>query len=86
MPHNVTLIATIIIGFGLALIMGFAAMGIKLPALVGYMFAGILIGPYSPGFVADAELSAQLAEIGIMLLMFGVGLYFSLNVFERTKI
>ena len=79
MPHSVTLISTIAAGLGLALVFGFLAARIKLPALVGYLIAGIVIGPATPGFVADIELSAQLAEIGVMLLMFGVGLHFSLN-------
>jgi len=64
---------------GLALVFGFIAARIKLPPLVGYLIAGIIIGPATPGFVADVELSAQLAEIGVMLLMFGVGLHFSLD-------
>ncbi|MGH8656463.1 MAG: YbaL family putative K(+) efflux transporter [Gammaproteobacteria bacterium] len=79
MPHNVTLITTIAAAFGLALILGFVAVRLKLPALVGYLIAGVIIGPATPGFVADLELSRQLAEIEVMLLMFGVGLYFSLD-------
>ncbi|AEG92404.1 YbaL family putative K(+) efflux transporter [Ramlibacter tataouinensis] len=79
MPHNVALISTIAGGLGLALILGFLAARMQLPALVGYLIAGVLIGPYTPGFVADTELAAQLAEIGVMLLMFGVGLHFSLD-------
>src|SRR5262245_40401928 len=79
MPHNVTLITTIAAALGLALIMGFLAVRLKLPALIGYLVAGIIIGPATPGFVADVELSRQLAEIGVMLLMFGVGLHFSLD-------
>lgn len=79
MPHNVALISTIAVGLGLALILGFIAARLKLPALVGYLMAGVLIGPATPGFVADVELSAQLAEIGVMLLMFGVGLHFSID-------
>ncbi len=79
MPHNLTLITTVAAALGLALFMGIIAVRLKLPPLVGYLFAGILIGPATPGFVADLELSAQLAEIGIMLLMFGVGLHFSLE-------
>ncbi|HEX2243942.1 MAG TPA: cation:proton antiporter, partial [Gammaproteobacteria bacterium] len=59
--------------------MGFIAVRLKLPALVGYLIAGVLIGPATPGFVADIELSRQLADIGVMLLMFGVGLHFSLD-------
>ncbi len=79
MPHSVTLISTIAAALGLALIMGVLAARLKLPPLVGYLIAGIIIGPATPGFVADVELSAQLAEIGVMLLMFGVGLHFSLE-------
>jgi monovalent cation:H+ antiporter-2, CPA2 family len=78
-PHSVPLITTIAAALGLALIMGFVAARLKLPALVGYLIAGIIIGPATPGFVADIELSNQLAEIGVMLLMFGVGLHFSLD-------
>jgi CPA2 family monovalent cation:H+ antiporter-2 len=76
-PHSVALITTIAAGLGLALIMGFIAVRLRLPALVGYLIAGVIIGPATPGFVADIELSGQLAEIGVMLLMFGVGLHFS---------
>jgi len=79
MPHSVPLISTIAAALGLALIMGVLAARLKLPPLVGYLIAGIIIGPATPGFVADVELSAQLAEIGVMLLMFGVGLHFSLK-------
>jgi CPA2 family monovalent cation:H+ antiporter-2 len=78
-PHSLTLITTIAAGLGLALIMGFIAARLKLPVLVGYLVAGIIIGPATPGFVADLELSSQLAEMGVMLLMFGVGLHFSLQ-------
>lgn len=79
MPHEITLITTIAAALGLALILGFVAVRLKLPALVGYLVAGIMIGPATPGFVADVELATQLAEIGVMLLMFGVGLHFSLG-------
>ena len=79
MPHSISLITTIAAALGLALVMGFLATRLKLPVLVGYLVAGILIGPATPGFVADIELSRQLAEIGVMLLMFGVGLHFSLD-------
>ncbi|RYX93302.1 MAG: Kef family K(+) transporter [Comamonadaceae bacterium] len=79
MPHSVSLISTIAAGLGLALILGFAAARLKLPALVGYLIAGVIIGPFTPGFVADASIASQLAEIGVMLLMFGVGLHFSLD-------
>lgn len=79
MPHSVSLISTIAAGLGLALIFGFLAVRLKLPALVGYLLAGVIIGPFTPGFVADAAIASQLAEIGVMLLMFGVGLHFSLD-------
>ena len=79
MSHSMTLITTIAAALGFALILGFIAVRLKLPALVGYLIAGVLIGPATPGFVADLELSRQLAEIGVMLLMFGVGLHFSLD-------
>ena len=79
MPHSVSLITTIAAALGLALVLGFIAARLKLPPLVGYLIAGIILGPATPGFVADIELSSQLAEIGVMLLMFGVGLHFSLN-------
>ena len=78
MPHNVSLIALLASGFGLALVLGLAAARLRMPPLVGYLLAGVMIGPGTPGFVADVELSGQLAEIGVMLLMFGVGLHFSL--------
>jgi CPA2 family monovalent cation:H+ antiporter-2 len=78
-PHSVPLITTIAAALGLALILGVVAARLKLPALVGYLLAGIAIGPATPGFVADVELTRQLAEIGVMLLMFGVGLHFSLD-------
>jgi len=77
MPHSISLINTIAAGLGLALVLGFAATRVKLPALVGYLMAGVVIGPFTPGFVADPEMASQLAEIGVMLLMFGVGLHFS---------
>ena len=79
MPHTISLITTLAAGFGLALIFGFIAARLGLPALVGYLIAGIAIGPATPGFVANAEIASQLAEIGVMLLMFGVGLHFSIN-------
>ncbi|HZW23480.1 YbaL family putative K(+) efflux transporter [Noviherbaspirillum sp.] len=87
MHHNVSLIATLAAAFGLALVFGFLAARVKLPALVGYLLAGIVLGPFTPGFIADADLAAQLAEIGVMLLMFGVGLHFSLDdLMEVRKI
>ena len=87
MHHAVPLITTIAAAFGCALILGFLAAKMKLPALVGYLLAGIIIGPYSPGFTANSEIAAQLAEIGVMLLMFGVGLHFSLDhLWEVRKV
>jgi CPA2 family monovalent cation:H+ antiporter-2 len=85
MEHNIPLISTIAAGFGVALILGFIAERIKLPALVGYLLAGILIGPATPGFVADMHIASQLSEIGVMLLMFGVGLHFSLDDLLSVK-
>ncbi len=79
MPHDINLITTIAAGLGLAMIFGYLASRLKMPPLVGYLLAGIMIGPATPGYVADMELAVQLAEIGVMLLMFGVGLHFSLN-------
>jgi monovalent cation:H+ antiporter-2, CPA2 family len=77
MDHSVSLITTVAAAFGAALLLGFVAELVKMPALVGYLLAGILIGPTTPGFVADAQIASQLSEIGVMLLMFGVGLHFS---------
>ncbi len=85
MEHNVPLISTIAMGFGLALVFGFIAERLKVPALLGYLVAGIIIGPATPGFVADVEIAAQLSEIGVMLLMFGVGLHFSLDDLMSVK-
>ncbi|MEK6736517.1 MAG: YbaL family putative K(+) efflux transporter [Pseudomonadota bacterium] len=85
MEHNVALITTIAAGFGLALIFGFIAERLKTPALVGYLLAGIAISPSTPGFVADIGIASQLSEIGVMLLMFGVGLHFSLDDLLAVK-
>lgn len=85
MEHNISLITTLAAGFGFALILGFLAERIKVPALMGYLVAGIIIGPGTPGFVADIHLASQLSEIGVMLLMFGVGLHFSLNDLLAVK-
>ena len=79
MDHAVPLITTIAAAFGLALVLGFMAARLKMPALVGYLAAGIIIGPGTPGFVADVDIARQLADIGVMLLMFGIGLHFSLQ-------
>lgn len=79
MPHDTTLIATIAVGLGLAFVGGFVARWLKLPPLVGYLLAGVAVGPFTPGFVADGGLAGQLAEIGVILLMFGVGIHFSIK-------
>lgn len=79
MHHDTPLITTIVAGLVLAYIFGMIANRLKMPPLVGYLFAGILAGPYTPGFVADQALGAELAELGVILLMFGVGLHFSLK-------
>lgn len=85
MPHEVSLIAALAFGFGLALVFGFIAERLKAPALLGYLFAGFLIGPFTPGFVADVTLTNQLAEVGVMLLMFGVGMHFSMGDLMSVK-
>jgi monovalent cation:H+ antiporter-2, CPA2 family len=77
--HEIGLISTIAIGLVYALIGGYIAKRVGLPPLVGYLLAGIAVGPFTPGFVADAKLAPQLAEIGVILLMFGVGMHFSLR-------
>lgn len=79
MPHDTALIVTIAGGIGLAFLLGMLAQRLRLPPLVGYLLAGIVAGPYTPGFVADTALAQQLAEIGVILLMFGVGIHFSLD-------
>jgi CPA2 family monovalent cation:H+ antiporter-2 len=77
MPHDVTLITTIAVSLGLAFGFGLLAQRLSLPPLVGYLVAGVMVGPFTTGYVADGSLASQLAEIGVMLLMFGVGLHFS---------
>jgi CPA2 family monovalent cation:H+ antiporter-2 len=78
-PHETTLIATIAGAFVFAFALGLLALKLRLPPLVGYLVAGIVIGPFTPGFVGDLRLAAQLAELGVILLMFGVGLHFSIK-------
>ncbi len=85
MHHETALIAMIAIGFALAFVLGFGVSKIGLPPLVGYLLSGILIGPYTPGFTADSSIAGQLAEIGVMLLMFGVGLHFSVSDLVAVK-
>ena len=77
MPHDSGLIATVAAAFGLAMIFGYAATRLRLPPLVGYLLAGIALGPATPGYTGNVALASELAEIGVMLLMFGVGLHFS---------
>jgi monovalent cation:H+ antiporter-2, CPA2 family len=78
MHDDHSLISTIAVGLGFAFIGGLIASRLKLPPLIGYLLAGIAVGPFTPGFVADVKLAPQLAEIGVILLMFGVGMHFSL--------
>jgi CPA2 family monovalent cation:H+ antiporter-2 len=79
MPHDSALIATVAVGIVVAFIFGLLAARIGLPPIVGYLLAGVAVGPFTPGYVADTGLASQLAELGVILLMFGVGLHFSLN-------
>jgi CPA2 family monovalent cation:H+ antiporter-2 len=85
MPHHTPLIGTIVAGLVVAFIMGAIAHRLKLSPLVGYLVAGIMVGPFTPGFVAHAGLANELAEIGVILLMFGVGLHFSLRDLLSVK-
>src|SRR5262249_13172062 len=79
MLHEMPLIATIVGGLGLAFVFGAIANRFPIHPIVGYLFAGIAVGPFTPGFVADQGLASELAELGVILLMFGVGLHFSLE-------
>lgn len=79
MPHDVDLIILLAVGFGVALFFGYIAARLRLPPLIGYLIAGIIISPNTPGVEADIHLANQLAELGVMFLMFGVGMHFSLN-------
>src|SRR5687768_1114051 len=79
MPHETALLATIAAGLGLAFCFGLVATRLRLPPILGYLLAGVAVGPTTPGFVADPRLASQLAEIGVILLMFGVGLHFSIS-------
>jgi monovalent cation:H+ antiporter-2, CPA2 family len=78
-PHHVPLIATIAVGLAVAFLLGFLASRLRLPPILGYLLAGIVVGPFTPGFVADMNLAPQLAELGVILLMFGVGMHFSIG-------
>lgn len=79
MHHEFALITLMAIGLSLAFVGGLIAVRLRLPVLVGYLLAGVAIGPFTPGFVGDADLAHQLAEIGVILLMFGVGMHFSIE-------
>ncbi len=85
MPHHTELIAILSVGFVLAYVLGLAAHRLRLSPLVGYLVAGIIAGPFTPGFVGDQALAPQLAEIGVILLMFGVGLHFSIKDLMAVK-
>ena len=83
--HQTPLIATIAAGLMLAFVLGLIAHRLRVQPLVGYLLAGVLVGPYTPGFEADPALASELAEIGVILLMFGVGLHFSLKDLLSVK-
>ncbi|MFG1351319.1 YbaL family putative K(+) efflux transporter [Xanthobacter autotrophicus] len=85
MPHETPLIATLVGAFVLAFVFGAIAQRFKLSPLVGYLLAGVMVGPFTPGFVADQGMALELAEIGVILLMFGVGLHFSLSDLLSVK-
>ena len=85
MPHHTSLIAILVFGFVLAFVLGALANRLRLSPLVGYLLAGVLAGPFTPGFVGDQTIAPQLAEIGVILLMFGVGLHFSLRDLMSVK-
>lgn len=85
--HNLTLVAILTFGFTLASLLAYVAQRLKLPPILGYLLAGFAIGPYSPGFVADLTMSEQLAEIGVILMLFGVGLHFKLeDLYKVTSV
>jgi monovalent cation:H+ antiporter-2, CPA2 family len=85
MEHMSPLVGVLVIGLGLAFVLGTAAQRMKLPPLVGYLLAGVVVGPFSPGVVIDQHLTLQLADIGVVLLMFGVGLHFKPNDLMAVK-
>lgn len=87
MPHATPLIATVVAGIVIAFIFGAVAQRLRMPPLIGYLLAGVVIGPFTPGYVADQPLANELAELGIILLMFGVGLHFSVrNLMEVRRV
>lgn len=84
-PLNLKIVLTLTIGFGLAALFGYLSHRVKLSPILGYLFAGYLIGPFSPGFVADLQLAEQLAEVGVILMMFGVGMHFKWQDLVHTS-
>lgn len=85
MDHNLTLVLILTVGFALASVLAYITQWLKLPSILGYLLAGFIIGPYSPGYVADASLAEQMAEIGVILMLFGVGLHFKLQDLINVK-
>ena len=85
MPHHTPLIGTIVAGLVIAFFMGALAHRLRVSPIAGYLLAGVVVGPFTPGFVADTNLAQELAEIGVILLMFGVGLHFSLRDLLAVK-
>ncbi len=85
MPHYTPLIGTIAAALVAAFIMGAIAQRLKISPIAGYLLAGVLVGPFTPGFVADAEMAHELAEMGVILLMFGVGLHFSFSDLHSVR-
>lgn len=85
MPHNLLIVGILTIGFSLASFLAYIMQRIGLPTILGYLIAGYIIGPYSPGFVANTEVAEQLAEVGVILMLFGVGLHFKIEDLIRVK-
>jgi monovalent cation:H+ antiporter-2, CPA2 family len=85
LPHDSALIATIAAGIGIAFLFGLIAARLKIPPIVGYLLAGIGLGQFAPGLIADSSLAKQLADFGIVLLMFGVGMHFSIDDLARVR-
>lgn len=85
MPHDMPLITTMAVGLAIAFVLGLVAHRLRMPLIAGYLAAGVIIGPFTPGYVADQDIAAQLAEMGVILLMFGVGLHFSVKDLMSVK-
>ncbi|CAJ25034.1 Monovalent cation:proton antiporter-2 family protein (N-terminal fragment) [Xanthomonas euvesicatoria pv. vesicatoria str. 85-10] len=86
MHHDTSLIDIIAVGLAVAFILGTLAQKVKLSPLVGYLLAGVCVGPFTPGFVADQTIANQLSELGVMLLMFGVGLHYFARRFDGSEV